>query len=138
MNNKNKEQNIELLELKHMGVTRAKLEREKKATPLGQTGPESLGHKPKYSWQISVLQALYIQWEPSTKAQTTKHQPNCVSPSSPCFDVCFTSRSFANANVSKYFKTKRRVNLFPCIFIVIKIWQGLNQAPQDLKEKLLY
>lgn len=29
-NNKNKEQNIELLELKHMGVIHAKLEREKK------------------------------------------------------------------------------------------------------------
>lgn len=58
MNNKNKEQNIELLELKHMGVTHAKLEREKKSKPIGQTGPESLGHKPKYSWQISVLQAM--------------------------------------------------------------------------------
>lgn len=30
MNNKNKEQNIELLELKHMGVIHAKLKREKK------------------------------------------------------------------------------------------------------------
>lgn len=30
MNNKNKEQNIELLELKHMGVIHAKLEKNKK------------------------------------------------------------------------------------------------------------
>lgn len=92
-NNKNKEQNIELLELKHMGVIHAKLERKKKAAAarLGQAGPKSLGHKPKYSWQISMLPALsmQIQWELSTKAQTTKHQPNYImSPSSPRFDVC--------------------------------------------------
>lgn len=39
MNNKNKEQNIELLELKHMGVTRAKLEREKKSNPTWPNWP---------------------------------------------------------------------------------------------------
>lgn len=54
-NNKNKEQNIELLELKHMGAIHAKLERKKKkkkkeaAARLGQAGPKSFGHKPKYS-----------------------------------------------------------------------------------------
>lgn len=32
-NNKNKEQNIELLEAKHLGVSHAKLEREKEKQP---------------------------------------------------------------------------------------------------------
>lgn len=51
MNNKNKEQNIELLELKHMGVIHAKLKRKKKkaAARLGQAGPKSLGPKQMYS-----------------------------------------------------------------------------------------
>lgn len=33
MNNKNKEQNTELLEAKHVGVSHAKLEREKEKQP---------------------------------------------------------------------------------------------------------
>lgn len=119
MNNKIKEQNIELLELKHMGVIHAKLERKNKKQQQprpGQAGPKSLGHKPKYSWQISMLPDLSMQtqWELSTKAQTTKHQSNhnnfALIPR--LWHGHFISPSFANANISKHLKIKRKGNLF--------------------------
>lgn len=112
MNNKNKEQNTELLEVKHVGVSHAKLEREKEKQPhLAKLAlsPQDTNQSIR---DVSVCSKLYSC---KFKAPTKLYNVTLVATCRRVFHVMFSG----NGNVSKYLKTKRRVDPFQLMFSLL-------------------
>lgn len=138
-NNKNKEQNIELLELKHMGTIHAKLGGKKKkaaAARPGQAGPNHWATNQSIHDKLVCSQLLSTN--SSIQAQSTKQQPSYnFTLIAMLWRLCFTFIGKWKCKQTPQTQKKRRFVQFR-FSALSRTDRGWNRALQDLKKNLLY